>query len=43
MNNWDKVEKRRDRNYDHEIFMECVKFACFLLASCVYFYYIFWS
>ena len=43
MNNWDKIDKKRHRNFDHEIFTEYIKIACFLVASGVYFYYIFWS
>jgi hypothetical protein len=41
MNNWDKIDKKRHRNFDHEIFVEYVKIACFFIASSVYLYFLF--
>jgi len=41
MNNWDKIDKKRHRNFDHEIFVEYSKGACFFIASSVYLYFLF--
>ena len=40
MNNWNKVEKSRRRANENDIFLEYVKFACFLILASLYFYYI---
>jgi len=41
MNNWDKIDKKRHRNFDHEIFVEYVKIFCIFGGACVYLYYTF--
>ena len=41
MNDWDKVEKRKRKATDEDIFFEYLKIACFSIAGLVYLYFLF--
>ena len=41
MNDWDKVEKRKRKATDMDIFFENVKSACFIIVGVVYLYFLF--
>ena len=41
MNDWDKVEKRKRKATDIDIFFEHLKSACFIVVGVLYLYFLF--